>query len=292
MAHFDLDDPSSYQQWRQKKLEWASDESLVQPVNLSGETLSNEEIETISTRLQKLGFCIYQLPKDVIATKAWIIQFGQAFGLDRLNSNLRADADSVSTIAVKSATADKRYIPYTNHAINWHTDGYYNPPEQTINAFILHCETPAAEGGENELFDCELAYIALRDKDPIFITALSHPEAMCIPPNEENGKQIRDWQCGPVFSFNDNKRLQMRYTARKRHIRWRDDATTLAAVAFLQKLLVSGENGVIRHRLASGEGIICSNSLHSRSGFTDNDQQQRLYYRARYFDSINLNTAK
>ncbi len=289
MAHFDLDDPLNYQQWRHKKLLWASDESLYQPVNLSGKTPTSEEIKTVSSRLQKLGYCIYRLPTDFIATKAWIIQFGQAFGLDRLNSNLRADVDSVSTIAVKSATADKRYIPYTNQPINWHTDGYYNPAEQNINAFILHCESPAAKGGENTLFDCELAYIALRDKDPIFISALSHPEAMCIPPNHENGEQIRDWQCSPVFSINEsNNRLHTRYTARKRNIRWRDDATTLAAVAFLQKLLISGENGVVHHRLASGEGIICANSLHARSGFTDSDQQQRLYYRARYFDSIDF----
>lgn len=291
MAHFDLDDSSSYPLWRQKKLKWASDKSLSQPVKLGGETLSSEEKDRITSCLSKQGFCLYRLPQGMVASKQWIIQFGQAFGLNRLNSNLCADPDSISTIAVKSATTDKRYIPYTNHPINWHTDGYYNPPEQRINAFILHCDSPAAQGGENALLDSELAYIALRDKDPRFITALSHPETMCIPPNQENGAEVRGWECGPVFSIDaDTSRLHMRYTARSRSIRWRDDTTTLAAVAFLQNLLTIGENGIVRHRLESGEGIICNNSLHARAGFSDSDRQQRLYYRARYFDSIDCVT--
>ncbi len=288
MTPFPFKDPDGYQRWRAQKLRWARDDSLLAPVPLPHEPGASELL-ALKERLAKRGFAIYQTQPDSGVDKAWLIRLGQMFGLERLDSNLCADPDSITTLRVKNADRPVRYIPYSNRPINWHTDGYYNPADQQINAFILHCESPALRGGENGLFDIDLAYIALRDENPDFVAALSHPRTMSIPPNEESGARIRDWESGPVFRIDPaTGRLHMRYTARSRNIVWRDDPTTLEAVAFLQNLLTSGDNGVIHYRLSAGEGIICNNSLHCRTGFEDGPDQQRLFYRARYFDSPRL----
>ena len=53
---------------------------------------------------------------------------GQQFGLERLDGNLRADEDSITSLRVKPEMQENHYIPYTNRPLNWHTDGYYNTP--------------------------------------------------------------------------------------------------------------------------------------------------------------------
>ena len=81
--------------------------------------------------------------------------------------------------------------PYTNRPLSWHTDGYYNAPEDRIRSFILHCCRNAERGGESALLDPEIAYIRLRDENPRFIAALMHDEAMTIPANHEADGSVR-----------------------------------------------------------------------------------------------------
>jgi len=113
-----------------------------------------------------------------------------------------------------------------------------------------------------------------------------HPAAMTIPPNIENGKEIRGAQSGPVFSVDPlSGCLHMRYSARKRNIEWRDDKLTLEAAAKITELL-DDESMVFRYQLQAGQGVICNNILHNRTAFEDSAEQQRLMYRARYYDRI------
>ena len=58
----------------------------------------------------------------------------------------------------------------------------------------------AAEGGDNELLDHEIAYIRIRDQNPEWIRALMAADAFTIPSNTEGGEQIRPDHGGPVFS--------------------------------------------------------------------------------------------
>ena len=60
---------------------------------------------------------------------------------------------------------------------------------------------------------------------------------------------------------------------------------TQQAVARINEILAD-ENMVLMHRLAAGQGVICNNVLHNRTGFEDSESQQRLVYRARYYDRI------
>ena len=134
------------------------------------------------------------------------------------------------------------YIPYSNRPLSWHTDGYYNfhGPSDCVKAMVLHCVRDADEGGVSALLDHEIAYIRLRDRDPAFIEALMHPEAMTIPAGEDGYGGPRPDNTGPVFFIDpESKSLVMRYTARKRHVMWREDAATQGAVNALEDVLES-----------------------------------------------------
>jgi hypothetical protein len=112
------------------------------------------------------------------------------------------------------------------------------------------------------------------------------PDVLTIPPNTEEGAQ-RPASTGPVFAVDPvGGHLHMRYTARTRSIRWKDDAATRAAVQALEALLADDSPAVFRHRLDRGEGLLCNNVLHSRSVFRDGDGARRLLYRGRYYDRI------
>ena len=80
-----------------------------------------------------------------------------------MDANWLADEDGISQIRVSQATDGRGgFIPYTDRAIRWHTDGYYHPGERRIHGMILHCVRPALSGGVNALFDHEMAYLAMR----------------------------------------------------------------------------------------------------------------------------------
>ncbi len=110
---------------------------------------------------------------------------------------------------------------------------------------------------------------------------------MTIPANVEGGRGIREARTGPVFSVDTKDgTLHMLYTARKHNVSWRDDSTTLEAVAFLEKLMESKTPYIFLHRQDPGHGLISTNVLHDRAGFTDSAAKKRLIYRARYYDRI------
>jgi alpha-ketoglutarate-dependent taurine dioxygenase len=228
---------------------------------------------------------VYASPLADLADKDIARRLGARLGLARLQANPLADEDGISSLEVAAEKSGRGYIPYSNRRLLWHTDGYYNAPEQRIRAFLLHCVRPAATGGENRLLDPEIAYLLLRDADPQYVQALSAPDAMTIPANEEDPAAQRAAQTGPVFS-EDGGALHMRYTARTRSIEWRPDEVTQAAVRHLRQILDSDSPYVFRLKLQGGQGLVCNNVLHDRSEFTDSPSAGRLVYRARYADRI------
>jgi alpha-ketoglutarate-dependent taurine dioxygenase len=182
--------------------------------------------------------------------------------------------------------------------MNWHTDGYYNAPEQKIRAMVLHCVRAAEDGGVNQFLDNEIAYIRLRDENPAYIRALMHPEAMTIPANDAPDGDNRPASIGPVFAVDpETDKLEMRYTARTRSIEWRDDAMTAEAVAYLTALLASGDPFIQTVKMQAGTGILCNNSLHNRTGFdrtgstgepseTSPESSTRLMMRVRFHNRV------
>ncbi|MGB0722610.1 MAG: TauD/TfdA family dioxygenase [Gammaproteobacteria bacterium] len=211
--------------------------------------------------------------------------FSSGFGLARLDNNLCADGDGVTSLTVADGGHRGEYIPYSDRPLSWHTDGYYNSPERQIAAVILYCVEAAETGGENALLDHERLYIDLRRQRPDLLLALMESDAMVIPPNVSAGKTIRPERVGPVFSRMSNGALHMRYTARGRNIEWRGERA-LEAAGWIKAYLASSEAPVLRHTLSRGQILVTNNVLHNRTGFTDSANSQRLLYRARFFDRV------
>jgi len=284
-AFSSLNNNAAYLQWREEKLKYrkpALSDLLVQIKDPY--QLSVDEKMAIVGRCESFNLAIYQLSNSASQDKSLVHALARQLGMENLDANLRADEDSVSSLEVR-AQAGNQYIPYTNKALSWHTDGYYNSLDKQIFGFIMHCVRPAAEGGVNSLLNPENVYIRLRDENPAYIEALMHPDAMTIPENIEAGKVIRAAQSGPVFIIKPDGRLHMRFSARKRNIIWRDTPQTGNAVEMINSILAD-ENNVLKVALKAGQGIICNNVLHNRSGFSDSENQKRLMYRARYFEAV------
>jgi len=283
---FALDRPRAYLRWREQKLARypRRAEDLVVEVR-DPRSLSASEAAEIRRLCAAANMAVYASTLAGIADKDIARRLGARLGLSRLHGNPLADEDGISSLEVAPEKSGRGYIPYSNQRLLWHTDGYYNAPEQRIRAFILHCVRPAAAGGENRLLDPEIAYLLLRDADPQYVAALSAPDAMTIPANEEDPAAQRAAQTGPVFS-DEGGALHMRYTARTRSIEWRPDEVTRAAVRHLKQILDSDSPYVFRLRLQGGQGLVCNNVLHDRSAFTDEPGRGRLVHRARFFDRV------
>lgn len=283
---FALDRPQDYLRWRERKLARyplrAADLVVEVRDPLKPTAAEAGEIRRICATA---NMAVYASPLAGVPDKGIPRRLGESLGLARLHANLLADDDGISSLQAAPEKSSAGYIPYSNQRLLWHTDGYYNGPRERISAFILHCVRPAASGGENCLLDPEIAYILLRDADPEYIRALEAPDAMTIPANIANGREIRAACSGPVFSIQGG-RIHMRYTARTRSVEWRPGETTRAATAFLGRILDAGSPHVFRLRLEGGQGLVCNNVLHNRSAFGDEPGQSRLVYRARYSDRV------
>ncbi len=289
---FDLDaDPAGYRRWRDWKLRSRPADVAALKVRIADPRRPTAaERAAVIDRCRRANMAIYVLERP--ADKADIRALGAAFGLRRLDVNLCADGDGITSLAVCEPAHRVRagYIPYTDRALNWHTDGYYNPPERRVRAILMHCVRQAPSGGANRLLDPELVYLLMRDESPALVRALMAPDAMTIPPNREaDGRELRGATRGPVFWVDpDDGALRMRYSARGRNVVWKQDAATRAALAFLQKLWVDPHPWAYHYRLQPGEGVICNNVLHTREAFRDGETPttRRLLYRARYLEPV------
>jgi len=290
---FDLENDDAYQTWRDKKLADAPTTlgDLVVEVD-DPRTLSVAEQEALMLRCRKSNMAIYVSRLGETEGTDIPRGCGLHFGLQHLDHNRGAEADAVTALTVQDDALHTPYIPYSNRAIHWHTDGYYNRLDLQDHALLLHCVRPAMQGGENALMDHEIAYLLMRDAHPDYVRALMQEDAMLIPKNVVDGVELRPDRVGPVFMVAADGHLHMRYTMRKRNVVWKDDPLVQEAVAWLRELLngqlPDGLPHIYRGTLQAGWGLLSNNVLHDRSAFEDGTDPagNRLLYRARYHDRI------
>jgi alpha-ketoglutarate-dependent taurine dioxygenase len=284
---FALDNPEAYGAWRADKL---AAHGLPEPIAVDNPgDLSADERHALLETCRIRNFAVFRVAAGVGDMEPALRAFGRRLGLLDLDQNLCAEDSGVTAITVKPTGTDHTYIPYTNRPLGWHTDGYYNAGQLQVRGWLLFCATPAAEGGDNELMDHEIAYIRVRDENPDWIRALMAPDAFTIPSNREGGQEIRPNHSGPVFSVSPaDGRLHMRYSARQRNVIWKDDPATQDAADYLLDLFRRGDDHIFRYRLQAGEGVVSNNVLHRRDGFRDDPSSgaKRLIYRARYYQRL------
>ena len=291
--HFDLKSVDAYQQWREKKLAAYPLRLAQHTVNIADiENPSPAEIIQIQHSCQKINMAFYRFSSRVKNEKKLIYQLGKRLGLSKLDNNLCADIDHLTSLRVTQHKGQHDYIPYTDKRLSWHSDGYYNAKNKPIVGMLLHCVVPAMQGGESLLMDHEILYILLRDQNPAWIKALMKQDVLTIPANIFQQKVIRPARSNAVFSFLPTGQLHMRYSARLKNIEWQKDADTQDALQFIQTFWQQKNSQyILRYTLQAGEGLICNNVLHRRTAFTDSDHtaKKRLLYRGRYYDRLSEN---
>lgn len=288
LSPFSLENEDLYNRWRDQKLKDYPKNlgDLLVEIN-DPRKLTDSEFEAIQSRCRKANMALYASKTGTDPDPEIPLSMGRRFGLDGLNKNWLSDETGLTSLTVANEGIRQQYIPYTNKAINWHTDGYYNLASQQIHALNLHVVQQAASGGENALMDHEIAYILLREKNPDYIRALMSEKTMTIPPRiDEGGSIARKEEPGPVFSITANGDLHMRYTIRVNNVIWADDSLSREALAYLESIFNSDSPYIYQGRLESGMGLVSNNVLHDRAAFTDDETHKRLYYRARYFDRL------
>ena len=285
---FSLNNEDLYKRWRDKKLSEHPKNiaDLLVEVN-DPRSMSKSEYEALLDLTQRANMAIYIGNTGDDPSPEIPMAIANKFGLGQINKNWLADDNGLTSLTVVDNGVRKNYIPYTNRLIHWHTDGYYNAPDKQIHALNLHVVQKAAEGGENQLMDHEIAYILLREKNPDFIRALMNDSVMMIPAGTKPDGGVRPDRPGPVFSITDNGNLHMRYTARARNIEWSQDPLAQEAINYLREILNDEcSDYVFKGLLEPGMGLISNNVLHDRAAFTDSEANKRHYYRARYFDRL------
>ena len=287
MRPFDLARATDYGAWRAGKLRAAGHgaPAFVEIGDLGNPNAA--EIGALKTACEASNMAFFRAKPDAedSATRKSLARFVRQMGLREFESHRSGDDDGVVSIEVTQQARKAGFIPYSDLPINWHTDGYYayRSPDRMIRSMALYCVRNAASGGENGFFDPDIAYIRLRDADPRFIEALSHPQALTIPDFGEEGGG-HGAVAGPVFAVSGG-RLAMRFTIRKRNVIWREDKALDAARQKLSEILAS-DPLVVRARLSPGEGILCNNVLHDRTGFVDRPDRGRLLLRVRSYDVV------
>lgn len=290
---FLLQNEAAYQVWRLRKLALRRQNSPTRSFALNDQgLLPAEQVDAARQQVDAYNFVLFEAPQAGFG-KAEFIALNRQFGLCDLDSNLGADDDKVTSLCVVPASDQRaQYIPYTNRAMNWHTDGYYNRRDRRIAAFALYCVKQAQRGGGNYLFDHEMMYLMIRDQSPDLLAALMAEDMMRIPANVQGNRVIRAEETGPVFSLQPlSCALNMRYTSRPHNIVWKSDQRSQQALNLVREILMQG-SAMTELRLCAGQGIVCNNILHGREAFqNDSGKDARLVFRARYYNAIDLQSS-
>ena len=200
---FNVQNDAAYLAWREQKLSVAKTALSAGFVEISDpKNLTDSEKSEILSRCAATNMALYTTPpeSDDSTLRANLRAMADALGMGLPEGHRSKGDNSIVALTVSNRPSQRGFIPYSRKALNWHTDGYYNAPDNTIRGFILHCVQDAMAGGVNQILDNDIAYIRLRDKNPDYIAAQMHPEAITIPQTHEEDGSLRPASNGPVFS--------------------------------------------------------------------------------------------
>ena len=265
-----------YKRWEDKKLASFTkniDELTVQIANPN--ELSKPEKYKVLSLLDHNNLAFFQTDNNKHGNKSSIKNLAYQIGLGNYESDSKSDEDGLTEI--KNHKQDRKtteYIPYTDNELKWHTDGYYNNAQSSINSWLLFCQTQAEHGGTNKYLDHEIAYILFNLKSKK-LEDLMLSDTYIIP---ENLATKRRKISNPVFMFFGQK-LHMKFSMRKKNIVWNHDS--LEAINLLKHIITDSSDYHVVKKLDEGEGVITNNVIHMRTAFTNSKNKNRLLYRLR-----------
>jgi len=277
---FILENETEYKNWRQTKLELYPLDISKFSIPLDINNFQKKDLDLIKFNMNKYNFALYNFKSEL--TNNELENFCTMLNLNNSISNLFSDSKNISDIRDHKDTNNNQigeYIPYTNKPLNWHTDGYYYPLNNSVKSFLLHCVNPAHRGGENLLLDHEILYILIRDHNPSYIKILMEKNIMGIPRNKNNAESTNI--NGPVFFIDDEYSLNMRFTSRQQNIVWKKSDIIDKIKKFIFNFVESDTKYITKILLKKNQGYIANNILHKREKFFDN-KNKRLLKRIRF----------
>jgi len=116
---FLLNNDSVFKHWRVHKLLNTPNYSQHDPSSLfidieNASKPSTTEIKKIFESCKKNSFCLYRIKDQNTDTKKNIHALAKHIGLSRLDGNICADADKLTSITQSSHKGQHEYIPYSN----------------------------------------------------------------------------------------------------------------------------------------------------------------------------------
>jgi len=224
----------------------------------------------------------FQLEENENDIKSSLMDLAGQFGMSDFEILESSEKSGLTKIEVSSKSKEKsEYVPYTNKALNWHTDGYYSETDNPILSWLLYCQSNSSNGGENSFMDHEIAYILFNDESSA-IDDLMSKDAFTIPANAQNGRRAMS---SYVFRLLNNK-LHMKFSMREKNIIWSEKITS--SVDLLKSIIRENENYQINYKLSPNQGVISNNVIHMRSSFTNTSNKNRLLYRLRSKKRISI----
>jgi len=228
------------------------------------------------------GFALYSWSDTPIDVPIAVTRLLKSLSLRNPDQGVIREGDELSLLQDLSGTAKGKFPPYQSRHMNWHTDGYYNEPKNSVRCFTLHCVEPAAEGGALLLMDDTFLVLTLLRENPNLVAQLCHPQAMTLPHNRDALGHNRPDRSVPMIQRNADGALSVRFTTRTQHIRWRCDKTQQAAERAVE-MIEAQSQWHTRLRLEKGQGVITRNVLHAREAFVDAPEKpKRQMLRGRF----------
>ena len=280
---FNLDSDRDYQKWRDEKL-------AAYPRNVTGLVVELADMTAITkaerARILELveiaNMCVYSAGSAELGMSS-LLKLGAQIGVTENDKSTRhSNSDELTASGILNNA-----IPFTTRHVHWHTDATYYGSNKTIQALFLLCKRPAVEGGSNKVLDHEMLYILLRDKAPEALRTLMGN--YCFKYKNPKTGEVSENLGGKVFWTNSAGHLNHRFSFRKMDMAWSENSEILAARDILESLLLNESEFVIEGRLESGLGLISNNVVHTREKMIDSDDvaNQRLLFRARFYDRVN-----
>ena len=111
---FDLSTQQAYLKWREEKRRTCPESPDALRVMIANpRELSQSEREAILSHCRSINMAIYSINGES-CSKADLVRFGHQLGLNRLDGNLCADEDKITSLQVVESGRHTTYIPYTN----------------------------------------------------------------------------------------------------------------------------------------------------------------------------------
>lgn len=166
-----------------------------------------------------------------------------------------------------------------------HCDGTLQPAG-FVKATLMSCRSPAAEGGDNGLFDAVTAFARLFELDSEAAVSLTGPAVLL---RKANINGCTDENIGPAFAI-DHGRVIGRYCETETDS-WcfpdeSSDHPMRRGVEFLRAIAQEGSSLYRVERLRANQAIVFDNTRlsHSRTAYRDDARTKRCLYRTLHLE--------